>query len=111
MNTETYTIRIPADPLMFDYEPKTTFWSDFSIADRFGAHAVRDTYNRAMDEWKANPVYLTELVMVLNHKIWQWYEHNDDLAELYNDLWEAADDYAREHLTGKDLEYFYRVTD
>lgn len=111
MNTDIITIRIPADPVLFDYEYKTTFWQDFSIADRFGAHEVRDTYNRAMAEWKTNPVYLTELVMVLNHKIWQWYERNDTLAELYNDLWESADDYARETLQGDDLDYFYRVTD
>ena len=30
------------------YTPKTTFWMDFSIADKFGAKAVRDTYNRAV---------------------------------------------------------------
>ena len=53
-----------------DYEMKTTFWSDFSIADAFGAGAVTDTYDRAFAEWKADPVYLTELAMTLNHKIW-----------------------------------------
>ena len=29
------------------YKPQTTFWQDFSIADRFGATAVQDTFNRA----------------------------------------------------------------
>ena len=32
---------------MIGYEPKTTFWSDFSIADVFGVDSVKDTYNRA----------------------------------------------------------------
>ena len=36
---------------MIGYEPKTTFWSDFSIADMFGVEGVKDTYNRAKDEW------------------------------------------------------------
>ena len=36
------------------YEPKTTFWEDFSIADRFGLDAVKDTYIRAFKEWKNN---------------------------------------------------------
>ena len=52
--------------LLNAYEPKTTFWMDFSIADRFGANAIKDTYNRAFKEWKTNYIYLTELVIVLN---------------------------------------------
>ena len=31
------------------YEPKTTFWDDFTIADKFGVKAVEDTYRRAFD--------------------------------------------------------------
>ena len=33
-------------------EVKTTFWEDFSIAERFGLSAIRDTFNRAFKEWK-----------------------------------------------------------
>ena len=43
------------------YELQTTFWNDFSIADRFGLSAVQDTFNRAFKEWKENYKYLTEL--------------------------------------------------
>lgn len=93
------------------YKVITTFWQDFSIADVFGADAVQDTYNRAFEEWKGNYKYLTELVMVLNHKIWQHYGKNDTLATLYNDLWLKADEYAHENLKGDELLYFYRVTD
>lgn len=35
---------------MSGYEPKTTFFSDFTIADAFGAKAVQDTFNRAFAE-------------------------------------------------------------
>ena len=96
---------------MNGYEPKTTFWQDFSIADAFGPDAVQDTFNRAFDEWKTDYIYLTELVLVLNHKIWQHYEKNEQLAKLYNDLWEKADNYACDHLKGDELTYFYNVTD
>lgn len=109
------TIQIPASVdtamSMIGYEPKTTFWMDFSIADKFGIAAIKDTYNRAFKEWKTNHVYLTELVMVLNHKIWQWYEKNEAVARVYNDLWEEADLYAQENLHGEELEYFYDITD
>ena len=32
------------------YELQTTFWNDFSIADRFGLSAIQDTFNRAFEE-------------------------------------------------------------
>ncbi len=93
------------------YEPKTTFWMDFSIADCFGANAVQDTYNRAFADWKNNAIYLTEMVMVLNHKIWQHYNHNNELAALYDQLWRQADRYALNNLKGSDLTYYYQTTD
>lgn len=93
------------------YELQTTFWSDFSIADRFGLPAVRDTFRRAFDEWKENYKYLTELVLVLNHKIWQHYEARPEFASLYQSLWEQADRYAMENLKDDELEYFFDTTD
>lgn len=89
----------------------TTFHMDFSIADKFGIAAVKDTFNRAFAEWKSDYRYLTDLVIVLNHKIWEWYESRPNLAEVYNELWQKADAYACENLKGEELNYFYRVTD
>ena len=93
------------------YELQTTSWSDFSIADRFGLSAIRDTFNRAFREWKEDYEYLTELVLVLNHKIWQYYETRPDIASLYNTLWEEASQYAVENLKDDELSYYYDVTD
>ena len=56
-----------------NYEYFTTFWSDFSIAERFGYEAIDDTAERAYEEWKNDVKYLTELVMILNHKCWMYY--------------------------------------
>lgn len=93
------------------YMPITTFWQDFSTADTFGVDAVQDTYSRAFQEWKDDYQYLTELVLVLNHKIWQHYEHNDALAQVYDSLWRKADQYTANTLTGDELRYYYEVTD
>lgn len=91
---------------------ENTFWQDFTIADHFGGDAVKDTFNRAFNEWKTDYKMLTELVMVLNHKIWQHYEQDHDaLAHLYNDCWAVADEYAMSHLKGEDLKYFLETTD
>lgn len=96
---------------LMDYECKTTFWDDFTIAENFGKNAILDTYKRAFEEWKDDYIYLTELVMVLNHKIWQWYERNELVAKIYNDLWEKTNEYAWNTLKGDELTYFYRTTD
>ena len=94
------------------YHPVTTFWEDFSIADRFGAKAVEDTFHRAFAEWNTDYIYLTELVLVLNWKLWQWYEDgNEELTTLYDKLWQKADAHAMETLKGDEASYFFRVTD
>lgn len=97
---------------MFDYEFKTTFWSDFCIADRFGADAIMDTYRRAFNEWKDDYIYLTELVLVLNWKIWEHYENGSKLvASVYDRLWRHASEYACENLKGEELRYYFKTTD
>lgn len=106
-------IRIPRWRIteLTGYEPKTTFWEDFSIADGFGLEAIQDTYNRAFRAWADDYIYITELVMVLNHKIWQHHQNNSSYARLYQSLWEEADIYASEHLEGEELAYYYRTLD
>lgn len=90
----------------------TTFWEDFSIADAFGIRAIKDTYKRAFKEWKTDYRYLTDLVMVLNHKCWQHYEvGNEEYSRLYSDLFYKAQEYAYDNLKGEELSYFIRVTD
>lgn len=98
------------------YKPFTTFWQDFSIADTYGLQAIQDTFNRAFNEWKDNYKYLTEFVLVLNHKIFYHYAENgtdkeNDKAYLCNKLWNEANDYALENLQGEQADYFYLLTD
>lgn len=38
------------------YKPQTTFWEDFSIADKFGKSGVQDTFNRAFEHGLSNGV-------------------------------------------------------
>lgn len=95
-----------------DYEFKTTFWNDFTIADKFGARAIKDTYKRAFEEWKNDYEYLTELVLVLNWKLWEHYENgNIEVAKIYNGLWEKAQNYGYKTLKGDELTYFIRTLD
>lgn len=93
------------------YKPQTTFYEDFSIADKFGINAIKDTYRRAFRDWKDNHIYLTELVMVLNWKIWEHCETNEKYAVLYDKLWRETAQYAVENLKDTELEYYFQTTD
>lgn len=98
--------------IVFGYETKTTFWQDFSIAEMFGAKAIKDTYKQSFKGWKDNTEYITELVMVLNWKMWYHAERgNDTYGMLYQQLWEQADTWCLDHLKGNDLSYYIRTTD
>ena len=92
-------------------QSKTTFWSDFTIADVFGKKAIQDTFDRAFAEWKDSYEYLTELVIVLNLKCWNFYYRGlNEISDLYSDLFYKAQDYAYETLTGEEATYFFRMT-
>lgn len=93
------------------YTTITTFWEDFSIADRFGIDAVNDTFHRAWVEWKTNYKYITELVLVLNHKAWQYAESNETLAKVYIDLYKKLDGWCMDNLEGEELSYYLQITD
>ncbi len=93
------------------YKPLTTFYTDFSIADKFGIDAIKDTFNRAFNEWKNDYKYITELTMALNWKIFEHNENRPSIAEVYNSLWERMDHWCQENLKGEELDYYYTTTD
>ena len=96
------------------YKPKTTFYTDFGIAEWFGEEAIRDTYERAVDGWKDNIEWLTEIVMVLNWKIWEHYHRgNEEMARLYDELWRDAQNEVHKRFAGNEeaMSYYYTTTD
>lgn len=113
-NQKGKAMLLPVSPAKeMNYTEITTCWQDFSIADRFGEKAIRDTYNRLFNQWKENHTKeITELTLVLNWKIWQHYEQgNEALTQVYNELWEKMDLWCQENLKDDDLDYYYHTTD
>ena len=51
------------------------------------------------------------VLLVLNWKIWSYYETNKELSEVYNDLWIQLDQWCINNLTGDALKYYYSTTD
>lgn len=113
----TLAIKIPRWDIEEEtgYKPFTTFWQDFSIADTYGLQAIQDTFKRAFDAWKDNYKYLTELVLVLNHKIFHHYvekgtEEENEKASLYNELVntdpQTSQEWLNDHIRAS-LDYFF----
>lgn len=100
----------------FGYKPKTTFWGDFGVADVFvknkqEPNAIQDTYDRAFKEYKDDKIYGTELAMVLNHKIWEWFKKDKAIATIYDKLWKELDAYIMDNWKGENLSYYLQTTD
>ena len=100
---------------MWDGHYKTTFKKDFTIAESYGQEALRETYKRAFNEWKDNVEYLTELILVINHKSWDWYnKNNQPMSEFYANLYNEADAAAIHYLEEnhpEDLHYYFNTLD
>ena len=110
------------------YETKTTFYGDLATAEFYGLDSIKDTYNRVMKEWLDNVEYITEFIMCLNHKIWEFYDEKygggrydlpidkdkaKEIAKLYDTLWTDAEEkfYAHYENNKEALNYYYQVTD
>ena len=73
--------------------------------------AIKDTYNRAKMEWQDNVEYMAELTAILNWAIWDWYEKNEEIARMYNDLWQDCEDFCYEHFIREDLKKYLDIID
>ena len=95
---------------------KDTFWFEFDMAELYGEENIRELAAAAFDKWKVEPVVLTDLVMVINHKSWDHYSRgNDELSSLYADLYykyyEDAIDYLEAQKDEEGLRYFIKTLD
>lgn len=98
------------------HERKTTFFSDLSIAECYGVDGIRDTYNRVMQEWMGDLVFITEFIVCLGLKSSQWCDdrkHGQTFCNLYSDLYHEAVDAFYKHYEGNEdaLDYFFEMTD
>ncbi len=115
---------------MNPYTPKYTFYHDFAIAEFCEVYmrdkdAIRKTYNDCIRSYGNNYKALTELIMVLNHKLWAYYQKVDsrylgiddakamEFSKLYDTLWKEAQQVLYKNFEGNNeaMSYYYDVTD
>lgn len=95
------------------YEPKTTFWQDFTIAEAFGEESIKQTFDNAIKSWGDDYIFMTELSLVMNHKLWELYQKRQNLAKLYEKLWLEVEDYVFDHFAKNEaaIQYYVDKTD
>lgn len=93
------------------YTMQTTFFSDFTIADKFGLNAIKQTFDNAFRSYKYNHVYLTEIAIVTSNKSCEWYGKNEQYMNLYAECYHKVDDWCMKHLKADELEYYLNATD
>ena len=75
-----------------DYKRKTTYTSDFSIAEWCvpvdGMSAIADTLRDALTNWRDNIEFFAELIIVLNLKSWEHHARgNNEYSQMYAELY------------------------
>ncbi len=85
-----------------------TYWNNMY---RFREDRERNKRYNYGDQWKDNIKFLTELVLVLNLKLFIWFKVDDDLGKMYEDLYVDADAYALCTFKGDDLHYYLHTLD
>ena len=118
---------------MNGYKRKYTFYSDFSIAEycevyKRDTNAVKNTYRRVEKSWGSSIEAMTEVVMVLNHKMFSFYNKVDSkymgcseewrkkFISIYQELFEKCTNFIYKQrekrvYNEKDMSYYYQVTD
>lgn len=101
-----------------DYKRKTTFTSDFSIAEFYvpleGIGAITGTLKRALEGWIGSVEFMCELIMVLNMKCWEHYDRNNmQYSQMYGDLYYAVKDLFLDYYIKdeKAMDYYYDYVD
>lgn len=96
-----------------DWRPSTLYWQRFSIAEKFGKEEITRVYHEIFNEAKTDYKLLTELVMILNHKTWEYSEYiaKSEFCDLYSELYYTTNQYAIDTLKDDELRYFADVTD
>ena len=105
-----------------DYKRKTTYTSDFSIAEWCvpvdGISAIADTLSNALTNWRDNIEFFAEIAIVLNLKSWEHHARgNNEYSQMYSELYLSVKDLyfdwydADNEQHDKAMEYYYDYVD
>lgn len=98
------------------YTPATNLWENFTEREFNGLEAVDSFAEEVFNLYKDNIIYLTEFIMVINHKCWYWFEHGDNhiarfYSELYHEFDKRAINYIESNMDNEAMTYYFKTLD
>lgn len=93
---------------------QTDIWEKFTEAEasKNNLEDIEELYREYFREWHNDVKKVAELSMCMNWKIWEhYYAHNEELSEVYNELWLRVDWYAKDVFVWDDWKYYFSITD
>ena len=98
------------------YTPITTLWEQFEEEEYKGMGEVNELIESSFEHYKNDIACLTELIMIINHKSWYWYEQGNNKAarfysELYHKFDERAINYIETNMDDKAMSYYFKTLD
>lgn len=105
-----------------DYSRKTTYTSDFSIAEwcvpAEGMSAIASTLRNALTNWRDSIEFFAEIIIVLNMKSWEHHARgNEEYSRMYSELYLMVKDLYFDWFDkdnnqhDKAIEYYYDYVD
>lgn len=94
------------------YQPKTNFWDMFTEVEP-KEEKIKQLAEILFKKYENDYKALTELIMVINHKSWEYFNYNTVLSVLYSNLYFKYDQMAMKAL-GKNkeaIEYYFKTLD
>lgn len=98
------------------YTPATNLWEQFTETEFNGLEAIDTLAEDVFELYKNDIIFLTELIMVINHKSWYWFEHGDNhVARFYSELYHEFDDraikYIEANMDNNAISYYFKTLD
>lgn len=91
-------------------------WKELDALDEIGVDYLEEQTENLFRQYRDDIEKLTEWVMVINHKCWDYHEKHEPLAsdiysKLYYKYYEEAINYLDKENRKDDLSYFIRTLD
>ena len=93
--------------------PMDAFWKAFVDTDIWGVASIEMTFRSIFTQYKNDPYFLSQLVMMLNNRYWLVLKskRNFGIILTYQNIWNEVLQYAENTLQGGDLQNIKRMFD
>ncbi len=97
------------DDVVVQEEPAPKFWQDFTQAEKFGKTSIKTRFDLAFEKYKDDFEIMADLTATLELKSKTQKTQNTAFSDLYNELWQKAENYATMNYVGDALNGYLKA--